>query len=169
MVARTEPSGPRDHSGERSVQAGDLGRTRMGIHRRFERADTLRPARGLVGGQGPSSYRRAAEGLWRSAWRSASDYARREVLRERRPAARDRDQSAVVHQDHGVSRPAPRARERAAVAPALYAGAIRELDQWPGGGLVRQPATVLWRAVPGVVQGPRRRIDRLRCATAGAG
>ena len=48
--------------------------------------------------------------------------------------------------------------------PAVHAGALRELGQRPERRLVRQPAAVLRRAVPGLVSGARRRHRRLRRA-----
>ena len=70
----------------------------------------VRPARRTVGRQGAGPDRRAAARVGRSRRRAAADHARREVLRERRPAARDRHQPAVVHQDDRVSRGAAAAR-----------------------------------------------------------
>ena len=59
-----------------------------------------------------------------------------------------------------LPRGAARARPRAAVASRLHAGALRELGQRPERRLVRQPAAVLRRAVPGVVPGRgRRHVD----------
>ena len=93
----------------------------------------------------------------RSARRAAADHAPGEVLREGRPAARDRHEPAVVHQDDGVPRGAAGPRPRAAVASGVHAGALRELGERPGRRLVRQPSAFLRRAVPGVVSGARRR------------
>ena len=45
------------------------------------------------------------------------------------------------------------ARPRAAVASRVHAPPVRELGERPGRRLVRQPAAVLRRAVPGVVSG----------------
>ena len=50
------------------------------------------------------------------------------------------------------------------MAPALHAGAPRELDQRPERRLVRQPPAVLRRAVPGLVPGARGRQPRLRAS-----
>ena len=93
----------------------------------------------------------------RSGRRAAADHARGEVLREGRPAARDRHEPAVVHQDDRVPRGAARARARAALAPGVHAGALRELGQRPERRLVRQPPAVLRRAVPGLVPARRGR------------
>ena len=69
-----------------------------------------------------------------------------------------------------VPRGAARARARAAVAPALHAGA---LENWINGlarRLVRQPAALLRRAVPALVRGAAGRHRRLRgAARAGRG
>ena len=90
------------------------------------------------------------------------DHARGEVLREGRSAARDRHQPAVVLPYDDVPRAADRARAGAGVASAVHAGALRELGERPQRRLVRQPAAVLRRAVPGVVSDFERRHDRLR-------
>ena len=90
-----------------------------------------------------------------------ADHAPGEVLREGRSAARDRDQPAVVHPDDPPSRPPAAAREGAAVASAVHAVALRELGERPERRLVRQPAALLRRAVPGVVPAARRRQRRL--------
>ena len=131
--------------GERGWEADDAGR----------RAAALRPARRALRRQGPRRDRRAASRERRSHGRAPADHARREVLREGRSAARDHHQPAVVHQDDGVPRSAAAARRGAAVAPALHAGAARELGQRAERRLVRQPAAFLRRAVSRLVQGAR--------------
>ena len=87
----------------------------------------------------------------RSGGRPAPDHAPGEVLREGRPAARDRHQPPVVRQDDGFPRRAAGARPRAAVAPGVHGAPVRELGERAVGRLVRQPAAVLRRAVSGVV------------------
>ncbi len=91
------------------------------------------------------------QGERRSDRRAAADYAQREVLREGRPSARDRDQPPVVHQDDRVSRAAARARTRAAMASVVHAGPLRELGQRTQRRLVHQPAAVLRGALSGLV------------------
>ena len=70
----------------------------------------LRRARGPVRRQGAREDRRAAARVRRSDRRPAADHAPGEVLREGRPAARDRHEPAVVHQDDRVPRGAAGAR-----------------------------------------------------------
>ena len=77
-----------------------VGRRRLGVDRRAARDRRLRPARRSVGRQGPDEDRRAAAGVRRDDRRAAADHARREVLREGRPSARDHHEPAVVLQDH---------------------------------------------------------------------
>ena len=72
--------------------------------------------------------------------RAAPDHAPGEVLREGRPAARDRHDAPVVHPQRRPRRELRdallAARRRARVAPAVHAGALREL----GGGPQRRLA-----------------------------
>ena len=96
-------------------------------------------------------------GVGRSARRAAPDHAPGQVLREGRSAARDRHEPPVVHQDDGVPGGAAGAGPRAAVASGVHARPLRELGERPRRRLVRQPAALLRRAVPGVVSGARRR------------
>jgi valyl-tRNA synthetase len=81
----------------------------------------------------------------------------REVLREGRPAAGDRHQPPVVHQDDGVPRPAAGTQRRAEVAPRVHGASSRELGERIVGRLVHQPATLLRRAVSAVVSDRRGR------------
>ena len=122
----------------------------------------LRRARRPLRRQGPHPDRRAAARDRRSHRRAATDHARGQVLREGRSAARDHHQPAVVHQDDGVPRAAAPARRGAALASRLHAGQARELDQRVEHRLVRQPAAVLRRAVPGLVPRARGRQRRSR-------
>ena len=91
----------------------------------------------------------------RAARRAAADPARRQVLREGRPAAGDRHQPAVVLPDPGPPGRPARAGPAAAVAPALHGGPLRQLGRGTQLGLAHQPAALLRRAVPGLV--PARR------------
>ena len=84
----------------------------------WESADAARGAAaydqlaGLSAKKAQREDRRAAARERRSARRAEADHAQRQVLREGRSAARDRDQPAVVRQDDGLSRRAHRARPR---------------------------------------------------------
>ncbi len=80
----------------RPVQWGTAG---MGIGRCGPGAAVLRPADPVVCREGAHEDRRAVEREWHAIGRTAADHARGEVLREGRPAAGDRHQPAVVHQD----------------------------------------------------------------------
>ena len=92
-----------------------------------------------------------------------------------RRAAADRTRSSSTRRATGRSRsspppvvhPAPRrapprAGPRAAMASAVHAVALRELGRRPYRRLVRQPAALLRRAVPGLVPRSRRRRAGLR-------
>ncbi len=100
LVARAEAAGARDHSAERHARPGDVGRSRAGS-RPTPRA--RRPP--TTSWPGCRRRRRSAQivELLRESGdlhrRAAADHAQRQVLREGRSAARDRDQPAVVHQD----------------------------------------------------------------------
>ena len=85
----------------------------------------------------------------------AADPARRQVLREGRPAPGDRHQPAVVLPDPAAPGRPARARPPAAMAPGLHGGPLRQLGGGTQLGLADQPAAVLRRAVPGLV--PARR------------
>ena len=98
-----------------------------------------------------------------------ADHAPRQVLREGRSAARNRDQPPVVRQDDRVSRTAARTRARAAVASPVHAGSLRELGQWAQRRLVHQPPAILRCAVSGVVPSDRRRRRGLRASAAAIG
>ena len=138
------------------------GEAVMECDRSRPRAAGVRPARRALGRQGPRAHGRAPSRERRPPRRAAADHARRQVLREGRPPARDRDQPPVVHQDDGRARGAPRPRPRARMAPALHAGAARELDQRARRRLVHQPPALLRRAVPGLVSRARGRVRRPR-------
>ncbi len=129
-----------------------------------QRERRLRARGRTLGRQGPDRNRRAAEGVRRADRRAAPHHARGEVLREGRPAARDRHEPAVVHQDHGVPRGAAPARPRTRVASAVHAESVRELDQRPERRLVREPPAVFRRAVSRVVSAGCERPDRSRQA-----
>src|SRR5439155_16991735 len=62
------------------------------------------------------------------------------------------------------SRGAARARTGAALAPAVYARALRGLGQRADGRLVREPPALLRRAFPAVVSARRERRGHLRAA-----
>ncbi len=90
-----------------------------------------------------------------AARRAEADRALGQVLREGRSAAR-------VHLDAPVVRAPPRQEGRAArhrrpdpLASGLHAAALPQLDREPERRLVREPAALLRRAVPGLV--PARR------------
>ncbi len=131
LVARAEPAGARHRAAERHAAPGGVGQRRLGIARRRVGAGRLRPARLAVAHQGSREDRRAVARLGGSARRAASDHARRQVLREGRSPARDHHQPAVVHPHAAVPRAAAGARSRAAVAPAVHAGPLRELGRRP--------------------------------------
>ena len=141
-----------------TLRAGDVGRARLGVGRRRARAAALR--RRWRACRRPKARAKIVEQLarvGRPRRRAAADHARGEVLREGRSAARDRHQPAVVLQDDRVPRRADRARPRAALAPGVHAGALRELGERAERRLVRQPPALLRRAVPGVVSASTRR------------
>ena len=168
LVARAEPAGARRDSGRRHAARRHVGRAGLGVGGRGSRAALLRRAGAPLGGEGAREDRRAAARIRRPRRRAAADHARREVLREGRPAARDHHEPAVVHQDDRVPRGAARARPRAEVASGIHGSALRELGERPERRLVRQPPAVLRRAVPGLVSARRGRPRRIRPADSGA-
>ncbi len=168
-MARAEPAGARHRAGERDAASDRVGQPRLGIARRGGGAGRLRPAGLDVGHQGADEGRRAAARVGRSAGRAAPDHPCGQVLREGRSPARDRHQPAVVHPHPAVPRSPARARPRAAMASAVHADPLRELGRRPERRLVRQPAAVLRRAVPGLVPPRRRWPAGLRVAAAAGG
>ena len=128
LVARARPAEPRDHRlrrpHHRRGPRGDHHRGRPSRVRRARRQDRV---------LGQAGRRRAAARLGRPARRPQGDHAPREVLREGRPAARDRLDAPVVHPQRrarrAAARAAARARPRDRLAPRLHAGALRELGR----------------------------------------
>ena len=98
-------------------------------------------------------------GIGRAGRRAPADHPRGQVLREGRPAARDRDQPAVVHPDARATARSCSARgKELRWHPAVHAGPLRGLGQRAQQRLADQPAALLRRAVPGLV--PARRARR---------
>ena len=126
----------------------------------------LRRTRGQDGVQRQEARRRAAPGVRRAHRRPEALHARREVLREGRPPARDRLDAPVVHPKRrprrAAARQAHRARPRGVVASRLHARALRELDQRPHRRLARLAPALLRRADPRLVRARRERRTRLR-------
>ena len=89
-----------------------------------------------------------------------------QLLRERRPPARDRDQPPVVHPQRrprrGPAGGAARARPRDRLASRLHAAPLRELGQRAARRLAGQPAALLRRALPGLVPRSTPTGSRLR-------
>ena len=164
LVARAGAAGARRSSSRTARSSRSTwGERGLGVDRcRRARSRHYDQLAGLSAAKARAQDRRAAARERRSHRRAAADHPRGEVLREGGSPARDRDEPPVVHQDDGLPRGAARARTRAAVAPAVHAGAARELDQRAERRLVRQPPAVLRRAVSALVPGPRRRHRRLR-------
>ena len=107
LVARAGAAGARRDPAQRRAQAGDVRQRRLAVARRGARRRA--PTTSSPVCRSAKARTRIVELLResrRSGRRAAPDHAPGEVLREGRPAARDRHQPAVVHQDDGV----PRAR-----------------------------------------------------------
>ena len=103
--------------------------------------------------QAQAQDRRAAARERRAARRAAADHAPGEVLREGRPAARDRHHPPVVHPQRRPRRGAARRDcssrgRRAALAPGLHAAPLRELGRRPQRRLADLPPALLRRADP---------------------
>ena len=132
LVARARAAGPRGHPAERRASAG-----RHGASAGWESDDAARAQQHydqLAGLSAVKARARIVELLRetrRSRRRAAADHARGEVLREGRPAARDRHEPPVVHQDDGVPRAAARsaARELQWHPPYMQA----RLENWING------------------------------------
>ena len=133
VVARTESAGPRDHSAERRVQAGDVGRARMGVGRRGSRAQAHYDQ--LAGLSAVKARARIVDQLKASG----------DLLGDPRPITHavkfyekgDRPLEIVTSRQWFVKtmefREELLARGRELqLAPAVHAGAVRELDQRPG-------------------------------------
>ena len=149
---------PADPRGASAATAGCCPTPPAGVRRR-------RRTRELAG-QTVNQARRAIVELLREprrpARRAAADHPPGEVLREGRPAARDRHQPPVVHPQR---RPRRRpARPRCWPAGASCAGTPTHMrhryEHWverPHRRLADQPPALLRRAVPGLVPARRRR------------
>ena len=143
----------------RSVVTRD-GRLAGGAARRRAR----RPGLGRAGrpdhrrGQAPGG--RPAPGLRRPGRRAPAGHPPGEVLRERRPAAGDRDQPPVVRPPARPPRPAAGAGPGAGVAAAVHARPLRALGDRPAQRLAGQPPAVLRRAHPALVPADRGRRGR---------
>ena len=92
----------------------------------------------------------------RARGRAPADHAPGEVLRARRPPARDRHVAPVVlPQRRPRRRSCATSCSRSAAScdwhPAAHARALRDLDRGPELRLARQPPALLRRAVPGLV------------------
>ena len=120
--------------------------------RRRRRRERVRGDRGQERQAGAEDRRRAAARVGRARRRAAPDHAPGEVLRARRPAARDRHVAAVVLPQRRPRRRAARrpaaARARAALAPAAHARPLRHVDRRAQLRLAREPAALLRCAVP---------------------
>ncbi len=140
------------------------------VDRVGRRARALRRAGRQDGQAGPGPHRRAAAGVGRARRRAPSHHPPGQVLREGRPAARDRHQPPVVHQQRRARRRAARRPaapgQGAALAPGLHAGPLRELGRRPQRRLADLPPALLRRPDPGLVPARRRRRGRLRPPTA---
>ena len=110
-------------------------------------------------GQGPEDDRRAPARVGRAGRRPAARHPPGEVLRARRPAARDRHQPPVVHPQRRprarAARAVPRRGARAALVPRAHGRPLRQLGAGAHRRLAHQSPALLRRAVPGVV--PDRR------------
>ena len=95
---------------------------------RRPRYDTLA---GLSAVKARAKRRRTAARIGRADRRPASDHASREVLRERRSAARDHHEPAVVHQDDGLPRGA--ARRAARNCGGSRRTCARAIENWVNG------------------------------------
>ena len=168
VVAGAGAAGALGARPRRAPHGGPVGHTRMGV--RGPRAG----ARRLCGVAGPHDQpgaqadRRAVAGVRRPDRRAAAGEPRGQVLREGRAPGGDRHQPAMVHPHDRAPRRADRAGTRARVASAVHARALRGLGQRADRRLVRQPPTLLRRAVPRVVPDRRRRQRPPRPADRGA-
>ena len=139
-------------------------RTAVAHHRRGPGA--LRPHRRQGRRRRPQRHGRAAGRDRRAARRPAADHPSGQVLREGRPAARDRHQPPVVHpQRRPRRRPATdarRARRRGRLAARVHAAPLRQLGRGPQRRLAGLPAALLGRPVPHLVPARRRGPPRLR-------
>ena len=136
---------PPDRAARRRARRPGLGRAGRPDHRR-----------------GPAPGGRPAPGLGRPGRRAPAGHPPGQVLRERRPAAGDRDQPPVVHPPARPPRTAAGAGPGPGVAAAVHAHPLRALGDRPAQRLAGQPPAVLRRPRPALVPADRGRRGRPR-------